>query len=472
MRTIAAFLVPFLFAASAFAQDNVDTRSIDREMQKILKAEQLQGARVGIYAKDVESGEVLYAREENDSFNPASNAKLITAAAVLDVLGPEYVFGTRLSVESVSGDTVKGPLYVKSEGDPLLLWEDFLSWASELKAMGITKIDGGIVVDDTEFDDTFIPPGFDQKDEDACYRAPTGALSVNFNCQTVVVRPGERGKPAQAYLLPPNDHVEFVNDASTSGGSGVRLTASSETTDGGTKIKIGGTIGQRAEPQYLRKRIDNPSLFSGAVLAAALKTAGIEVAGEVRRGERPGGTKTLIYHRGKPLSYTVFLMNKWSNNFMAEMLFRALGRDDGIASAKRSPGVVNDYLKKAGIQIKGFTSFNGSGLYDGNQVTPKQIVELLDFIADQPMYPEYAAALAVAGTDGTLTTRLGGSDTKGTLRGKTGTLNNVTALSGYLRTESGRTVAYSILINDPPVRAWRLRRIQDEMAEAIADFDK
>ena len=134
--------------------------------------------------------------------------------------------------------------------------------------------------------------------------------------------------------------------------------------------------------------------------------------------------------------------------------------------------MVEAFAKKVGIDGAGFTSKNGSGLYNGNQLTPRQIVTLLDYMADRPTYPEFGAALAIAGQDGTLRSRLGKGPARGTLRGKTGTLNDVTALAGYLETRSGRRVAYAILINDPPVKAWHLRRVQDELAEALVAYDR
>ena len=470
---ILLFILLLLPASAAAQQKAKDTRALESEIQKILKLDQLQKSKVGIYAMDVDTGEVLYADEENDAFNPASNMKLVTAAVALETVGPEFVWVTRVSAKDVTNGVVQGPLYIKGEGDPLLMWEDLLAWAADLRARGITKVEDGIVVDDSEFGGEFSAPGFDQKDEDASYRAPIGALSLNFNSQTVVVRPADKsGEKAIAYLVPPNDNVTLVNQVKTAGGKRARIGGSAEKNGDGTKITIKGSIGVDSDPEYVRKRIDNPSLFTGSAFSHALTLAGIEVGGEVRRGERPGGTRTLVYHESQPLAHVVFLMNKWSNNFMAEMLYRHFGRGKGAADVDRARKVVGEFMEKAGANGKGFESFNGSGLYDGNAITPKQIVKLLDYMADRPTYPEFAAALAVAGQDGTLRARLGGSKTKGTLRGKTGTLNTVTALSGYLRTKSGRNVAYSILINDPPVKAWVLRGAQDEIAEAIASFDK
>ena len=450
-----------LTSASAFGQKKVSSPTVDNAMKKVLAFKDLKKSKVGIYAIDVETNEVVYELAADDSFNPASNMKLVTAAVALETLGSEHIFRTRLAGK-VSGSKIDGPIYLQGGGDPLLMWEDLLAMASELRAQGVTSVSGGIVVDGSALPGGPIPPGYDQKDEDASYRAPIGGASVNYNAQTVVVRPAKTGEKADVYLLPPNDHVELSVSAKTADGNRAQLKASSVSKGKGTKITVGGKIGSSADTQYIRKRIDNPALFTGHVLRKALLSVGIEVSDDVKSGERARNVPTLVQHESPALAYTVFLMNKWSNNFMAEMLFAHVG------GAKR----VTKWMAGAGVGKKGFTSFNGSGLYDGNEITPRQIVQLLDYMADRPSYPEFAAALAVAGRDGSLGKRLGGKSTRSTLRAKTGTLNKVTALSGYMKTKSGRTLAFSILINDPPVYAWKLRRVQDELAEALAGLDK
>lgn len=472
MRTLLATICLFLALTPAAYAQKLDTSGVDRAVQKVMAFDALQKSKVGIVAVDVETNELVYAMNADEPFNPASNMKLLTAAAALETMGPEHVFVTRLGAKG-DGPTIDGPLYLEGGGDPLLMWEDLLAMASELKALGVTKITGGVVVDDSAFGGGFTPPGFDQKDEDASYRAPVGAASLNYNSQTVVVRPGAKsGDPARFYLLPPNDNVQIENKISTAAGTRAKIGSKAVADGDGTKITLTGSIGQNAEAQYVRKRIDNPTLFSGSAMLAALRAAGIEAEGPVKAGKRPNGAKTLVMHESPSLAYVVFLMNKWSNNFLAEMLFKMVGSGGKTADASRSPAFVEKFLSKAGVKTKGFKSLNGSGLYTGNLITPRQIVELLDWMVDQPTYPEFAASLPTAGRDGTLAKRLANPITRNTLRGKTGTLNEVTALSGYLRTKSGRTLAYAVLINDPPVRAWTLRRVQDELAEALAGFDK
>lgn len=442
--------------------------------------------KVGILAVDAATGQVLYARDADRSMSPASNTKLITVAAALDEFGPAHTFQTELLAEGLDangelvGDTLKGPLYIKGGGNAFLLYENFLDWANDLRLQGVKKIAGGIVVDNTLFAGEDLPPLFDTKNEDAAYRAPIGALSVNFNGVTVLVDPGEKAGDAATYrFVPANKHIQVVNRATTTSGRRRNIQVSSETIPAtgdaeiGTRIVISGNIGLDARTfQSRRKRIDNPAQFAGAVFIEALRAVGIEVAQKVSTGKTPAGAKVMVTHASQPLSYTAFATNKWSNNFMSEMLLRMLGTTQGRAGTwAASQAAVLEFLQKSGIDTTDMVVKNGSGLYDGNRTSPRQFVELLRFMATHQWAPEYRASLAISGVDGTLARRLEDASVRGKIRAKTGTLNESAALSGYMRTATNREIAFSIIFNDPPTFAWRYRPVQDRVAEAIEAFD-
>ena len=444
----------------------------------LLQDKKLEGTRIGIHIVDVQSGQELYAHDADELYNPASNAKLITSAAALDVLGPQHTFTTRVFAEKVDGEKVPGAVYVTGDGEGFLLREDMLDWAAEIRARGITEISGDIIVDDGPFKGgDFLPPGFDQKDEDASYRAPVGAVSVNFNAVTVHVSPGKVGEPARITLDPPNDHVVIDNQLTTVAGKARRFNAASISTDEGkgTTIQVKGTVGADATAWSTRKRIDNPPLFAGSVFKASLEALGVKVKGKVRRGAAPSGGVSLVTHASEPLVYLLMAMNKWSNNFMAEQVFRDLGTTSAAGDARGTwdggRKVLQDFLKKAAPPVQKSNILNGSGLYTGNRYSARQISSVLRYMHHHTWGPEYKSTLAISGVDGTLGRRLRGESTKGKIRAKTGTLNQVSALAGYMITASGREVAFVILFNDPPVRAWRLRPEQDAIATAIAEWE-
>ncbi len=446
---------------------------MERALEPILSSQALRGVTVGLHVEDVRSGEVLYSYNADRLMNPASNVKMMTAAVILEKLGPSHTFRTELSTGEFSEGRVEN-LYVRGEGEAFLLFDDVLSWAGQLRLKGVEEIEGDLVIDDGIFAGEYLPPGFDMRDVGAAYRSPIGAVSVNFNAVTAIVEPADEiGSAPKVRLHPPNTHVQVVNRARTVGGRLGRVHVTAEVDDqGGTTLVVGGTIGVQADPVSQRKRIEDPPAFAGSVIAEALSLVGIEFEGVIRRGEAPESPKVLLTHRSRPMMDVVSAMNKWSNNFMAEQLWRGLGvMEEEPSTWEASRMEAKQVLESKGWANGSYRWFNGSGLYDGNEVSARQFVELLKTMYDHRYGPEFMSSLAIAGVDGTMAHRLGDDVTKGNLRAKTGTLRDVAALSGYVRTKSGRLVAFSILFNDTPRRAWNYRNVQDDLARAIAEFE-
>ena len=462
MKKLITLLVLVSLSQVAYAAPP-DTSKLGKGIDAVLAIDNVAKSKVGIYVADVDTGEELYSHSADELFNPASNTKLVTAAAALDTFGPAYTVATRISY---SGELKNGHvdrIWLKSDGDPFLLYEDVMRFAVAVKHAGISTVDD-VAVDDSAFAPGYMPPGFDQKNEDASYRAQIGAVSINFNAIAVTVRAD--GDNAVVDLYPPNDYVRLKNSARVNKGKGQRVSVRSVTDGDYTRIEVTGTIGKDAAPVEVRKRIDHPGLFAASVFRQALIDVGVAVTGSSTVAARPDATTTILLDTSEPLSWSLFAMNKWSNNFIAEQIFRMLGASkDTPATTERARAQVTAVMEKLGVS-KGWTQNNGSGLYDGNLFTPRQLGTLLVAMAKHRYAPEFEASLAIAGADGTLAGRLKTSD----LRGKTGTLNEVTALSGYMRTASGRHVAYVILFNDTPVRAWTLRDEQDKIAKTIADW--
>lgn len=452
-----------------------DAASLDalaRRIDRILAGSDVTDGRVGIHAVDMDTGAVIYSRGADLALNPASNMKLVTAAAALDFFGPQRTFGTDILADGLKNGVVSRALYVRGQGEAFLLFEDFIDWAAELRQKGVVRVEGDIVIDDSVFDAAYLPPGFEQKNADAAYRPAIGAVSVNFNAVTAVISPAEQvGATPSVRLMPPNNHVEVVNRASTRSGAQRRLMVTSEPTEDGTRLVIDGYTGVAASPQSVRKRIDNPPVFAGAVFKAALDMVGIPVTGRVRVGVAPDSARLLLNHQSQPLSYVALAMNKWSNNFMAEQLLRVLGVEDDAPStwSVARERIVRFLVDKVGLTAGSFQIHNGSGLYSGNEVSAAQFVALLRYMDGHPNAPEFKASLTISGVDGTLRNRLRGAATEGRIRGKTGTLNEVSALSGYATRADGRRIAFSVLFDDTPRRGWFYRSVQDRIVEALVD---
>lgn len=447
-------------------------KELDAALRAIVDETPLAGARAGILVADAASGKVLYAKDADVLLNPASNVKLFTSAAALARLGPEYRFSTEFLVDAggSTGRTVK-TLYVRGKGDPSIVTERLWGIAGELRHLGIDRI-GEVVVDDSFFDAERTGPGFDQEGGDRAYLAPAGALSLNFNTITVHVGPGDRkALRGKIELEPACEHLEIENRTTTVAAKARRrVTVSSVLANGRQRIVVEGRLPLGSRPQAAWRKIDEPALYFGSALERLLELRGVKV-GKVRAGAVPPGARLVYVSQSEALAEIVRKLNKTSNNFIAEQLLKTLGAEVKGAPGSWPNGVaaVEDFLATAGIPRGAYVMKNGSGLNDTNRFSARQVVALLRHMyARFPLQAEYLASLPVAGRDGTIRWRMEGTEAAGRLRAKTGTLENVTSLSGYVETAGHQTLAFAILVNDYPGRHAPVVRAVDALGSAIA----
>jgi len=448
-------------------------RELEAALRAIVEGGSLAGARAGVVVQDVESGQVLYAKDADALLNPASNVKLVTTAAALGRLGPDYRFDTEFFVDAASrGSPSVRTLHVRGKGDPTLFTERLWAIAGDLAHLGIRRI-GDLVVDESFFDGERSGPGFDQEAGDKSYLAPTGAASLNWNSIAVHVAPGDRrGQRGRVEVEPASDFVEIDNRTTTIAGNGRgRVVVSSIPKGGRQRIVVEGRIPAGSRPQVVWRKIDEPALYLGHTLRRLLDLRGVKTTGRVRVGDVPEGARLVHVAESESLAEVVRRLNKTSNNFVAEQILKTLG-----AKVKGAPGswakgiaAAEEFLADVGVQRGAYVMKNGSGLNDTNRFSARQLVTLLRAMwARFPLQAEYVASLPVAGRDGTIRFRMEGSEAEGRLRAKTGTLEHVTSLSGYVQTAGGRTLAFAVLVNDYSGRAANVVRSVDAIGTALA----
>lgn len=437
----------------------------------------LRGIVVGAAVADLSSGNVLAEHDADRLLYPASGAKLLTVAAALRRLPPDTIWTTRVH-GAVREDTVDGPLVLVGGGDPKLMPADLAELAAAVANRGVRAVRGGVIVDATRHDEACLPPAFDQKDTDAGYRASVGAAASNFGAVRVAVRGSKKaGRPVNVSIDPPTAAVVIEASARTvSGhGGGVQVTVSG-LPDGRTLVRVTGSLGAGRTGFNERRRVADPDLLSGYLLSEALTRRGVHVAGpvEVRRRACEPLPPELARDASATLADTVHDINTWSNNFMAETLFRELGRTDGDsapATWAHARAAVTSALTELGLRPDQFVVVNGSGLYHATQITPRGMVQLLVAMAADPQNADtFRDSLAVSGSSGTLGGRLKGPTTQGRVHAKTGTLDEVVSLSGYLTTQSNRRLAFSIMLNEgSPARTPAMRAAIDRFITRLAD---
>lgn len=451
-------------------------------LDEAFSAPTLGKAKIAVLVTESEGGKPIYARGEKTALNAASNVKIVTAAAALALLGPEYRWRTTVSAASGPKGSAVGPageiagdLYLKSFGDPTLSTQSLAAMVADLAAMGVKRVKGGIVADESFFDGTHVGPAYEQKTDSTYSRAPSAALSLNGNVVEVTVVPG--GKPgARARVLvdPPSAAFTVTGRIVTTGSGPAVATVDTKDEPGGrTQIVVSGRVRAGTEPRSYRRRVTNPPLFAAYTLKALLERRGISVAQSPKLGTTPAqGMRILTLSDSAPMGVVAHDLNKRSNNFVAEQVLRTLGAeilgrpgtwDKGLEAVAR-------YLTSLGIRKGSYQMTNGSGLYDSNRFSAEQMVTVLRGAwRDFRMSAEFMSSLAIAGTDGTIGHRMGNTPAERFVRAKTGTLATASCLSGFAGAPGRPPLIFSILMNDVP-SAPDARRAQDRVAELLVAY--
>jgi D-alanyl-D-alanine carboxypeptidase/D-alanyl-D-alanine-endopeptidase (penicillin-binding protein 4) len=452
------------------------------KLDDLFGAPWLAKSKVSVLVIESDTGRPLYARSDKTLLNAASNVKIVTSAAALALLGPEYRWRTTATVAgSAQGaplpanGELAGDLFLRGFGDPTLNTEDLSSMVGDLAAMGLHKIHGGVVVDETFFDSAHVGPAYDQKKESYASRAPSSAASLNANVVAVTIVPAlAAGGAARVVIEPASPYFTLGGRVVTSGeGPAAPTVETSEDSGGRTRIVVSGRVRLGSEPRTFYRRVVQPPLYLGYTLKQLLERHGITVGKPVRVGAAPAqAARLLAAHESAPLGVVVHDLNKRSNNFAAEQVLRTLGAEIVGRPGTWDKGIeaVSRYLTGAGVRRGGYQMTNGSGLYDSNRFSAEQIVAVLRAaVRDFRISAEFMASLAVAGTDGTIAHRMGSSLAERYVRAKTGTLAGTSCLSGLAGSPGSVPLVFSFLMNDlaNPTEA---RRTQDRAAELLVAY--
>lgn len=461
----------FFLLAPAWANDNPSGKDFNRSAVEIIKNfETSHGGKVGVSTQILKSGKVPLTYNGAKPFIPASNLKMVTTAVALEVLGQDFRFETRLYGPGLSKDGVmKGDLVLKGAGDPTFYppfvksaTEPFEGMANALKRSGVRRVDGGLIIDDSEFDRHFIANSYHDRYLLDGYAAPVGGLGVNRNVATVTVGP-------QGITVEPNSgSLQLVNDVKL--GSHNQIWA--ERPRGTDKVIVHGVM-LPGSTVTTTLTVNDPVRFAGSTFYRVLEKAGVSFDGgwkTVQEGKPADlrGKILLAKHRSPRLRELVDQTNVESDNLLAQHIFRRLGASVvGFGNVQNSEAVVRSFFKKNKISDDGMKMVDGSGLSEKNRIAPYQMVHLLKIMwQDKKKGQAFIDSLPGPG-EGTMRGRLGGA----VVRAKTGTLNNHSGLSGYVVTAYGETVGFSILVNDVD-QTWPAVELQDRLVMLLAAWDR
>jgi D-alanyl-D-alanine carboxypeptidase/D-alanyl-D-alanine-endopeptidase (penicillin-binding protein 4) len=481
-------------SAAAAARDP-RVAALQAELAGVLQRPGWSGDHWGVAVVSLDRGDTLFIQGADRPLTPASNMKLFSSAAGLQFLGPDFRFTTFLmGTGPVEAGVLEGDLVLYGTGDPTLssrygnltaVWSAF---ADSLRTMGITGVRGDLVGDASYFTGSGAGQGWKETYLNASYAAPASALSYAENLVTLEIRPGPAaGAPPEVRSIPGGANtVDVLVDATTVAGGRTSVSARRESYGGG--IVVRGQIAHGAAPVRRVVPLGDPEAYAAAALREALDSAGITVAGRVRTVLDPETSpvtgrsvfapafgdsiplRVLAIHDSPPLLDILEVVNKRSHNLMAEQVLRAVGRVVvGEGSVPAGARAVAALMEEAGSNPD-LAIMDGSGLSALNRVSARDLIHLLSFMRHSPMWEAYWHTLPEAGGPGGLR-RMSGTAAQGNLRAKTGTIDSVSALSGYVRAANGELLAFAIMANAVP-STWRAKRVEDEIGASLAAFDR
>jgi len=476
-----------LVSLSAPAARSEKRETIQTKVAQYLKRPGIRSTTWGIEVIDPVSNEVLLSVNSEKPFLPASVLKVVTTATALEKLGPDFRFRTGVYTcgRVDSEGTLQGDLILVGRGDPNLVDPEgnllekpaLQELAEKLHALGIRKVQGDIIGDDSYFDTRTHGKGWTSQDLRTFYGAPISALSISNNIVFVNARPTQPGQAVRVSLDPSTAYYQIRNQATTAAAA-ERRSIGARAVRGTRRLVVSGALpAGQSYGRYLV--VEKPAELTATIFKEQLGRQKIRVTGNVRTlhyGMIPevdrGSWVLLAEHQSPPLIRALEIINKRSENLHAEMLLRVLGSEfRGVGTDDAGLLVVKDFLVAAQIDSESITLRDGSGLSRENLVTPRFQTDLLLYLSRQPHYDMFLQTLAVSGIDGTLKHRMLARDVRGAIFAKTGSLNGVATLSGYITTQSGRNLAFSIFANNARASMTRIRRTIDDICSLLVKLD-
>jgi len=425
---------------------------------------------------------------------PASNMKLYTLAAALDRLTPDFRFNTSVYAPARpdTNGAIAGDLIVYGRGDPTFAtrftggtdyWAAINELAARIVAAGVRRVEGDLIGDESYFNGTPLPPGWEWDDLQWYYGAEVSALSINDNAVDISVKPGARAGAPCLITVGPQTPLVTVYDRTVTAPRGSPRTLRVHRPLGENVIEVSGAL-PLDDPGFNESlAYSRPAMMFVTMLRTALERQGVRVNGQTRtvdaraREASPLDTAALVEiasRQSPPFSVVAAQTMKPSQNLYTELILRSLGRafgpDPRRPSDEAGIEVVRAFLVGAGVDPDHVRMRDGSGLSRADIVTAEATAQLLAHMSRHRFAAAFRESLPVAALDGTLQNRMRNTPAAGNVRAKTGTLSSATSLAGYVTTAAGERLAFALMINHPPRGINPRAGFTDAIAVLLASF--
>lgn len=430
---------------------------LQADVERILGSPGLERAFWGILVRSLDAGDTLYAMNPGKLMMPASVLKVITVAAAADRLGWNYSYETRLVADgAVNGDTLDGNLVIVGSGDPSLDRRTLDAWTAQLKAAGLARITGTVLVDNRAFAGEGLGAGWSWDDVPYYYAAPVAAAQFRENAVDLTLRPGgSPGAPPVYEFNPPGIAGLLVDNRMVTGAAAAMPEFVARRAPGSAVVVLEGVVpvGSRAVSHPLS--VPDPGRYLAAGLTEALLAGGIAPGGPppadatVDAAKNFAGAQALVTYRSAPLAVLARHLLEVSQNQYSESLLKTIGAQIGDATFAGGVKAEQMVLASWGIAADGAVLRDGSGLSRYNYVTPETLIGVMTHMYREPAHREtFFPLLNVAGRSGTIAGRMKDTPAAGNARAKDGLMAGVRSLCGLVTTADGETLAFAILANN------------------------
>lgn len=434
----------FLSLLNLFTASSVYSHPLSQEIDTLIE-QSLPSAYVGMMIQDAQSGKILYERNAHKLFTPASSIKLLTAAAALYQFGTDYQYETSLSRKN---DTI----YITFTGSPTLTTNDLKHLIGQLKKQNITTIKGDIVLDTSRFAAPYYPEGLSYEDLGWYFAAPSSAVILNENAVNYeVISAKKLGQPIQLKAQSPDKIVTLINEVITVSKEQEKQHCKfSIEIKANNTLKLYGCMSQNKQPVPMRFAIPDPTLLAKHIIQKTLRDDGIQLKGNIIEGKTPQQTELIATKQSGTTLKLVNHMLQESDDLYADSLTKSLAffvtgegtYKQGTFAIKR---ILTEYTHLDTNQLLLSDGFGSRFDY----ASPQQLVMLLtDLYHDTKLYPLFLNALPHMGTSGTLISRMKTSLLEDKVIAKTGTMHDMSSLSGYMILPNGRTLIFSMISNN------------------------
>lgn len=459
-KSIFIAVIPLLFAMMALPV--LSAAMPDAVRQSLIKAGIPETA-IGIYVKDVHGKQPILAVNSDAALNPASVMKLLTTYAGLELLGPTYTWRTEIyALGKVDNGVLHGDLAIKGYGDPNLNLENFWLLVRKIRQTGLHKITGDLILDTSYYNVAVGDPAAFDGDRYKTYNVFPEAVLVNYLTSALYLTPQPESNRVRVVVDPTSELLDIQNNLKlTRGNCGdwrnqlLIDVRKQEGNHGRVTVILNGNYASHCGQNTYHLSLHESSAYVHDLFRKLWMQQGGSFQGAVRNGVVPKGVSPLRVYHSPPLAEIIRGINKFSNNVAARQLYLALGEmaipPNGIASVSldQSNGALQRWLFTKRLSFPELVVENGSGLSRIERISAYHMGELLVAAFQSPVMPEFMSSLAIAGLDGTMRNRFRGTLVAGKAHMKTGTLNNVMAIAGYVLDHQGRRIAVVFFVNHP-----------------------